>query len=71
MDFIRRWQPVKKYNPRLNLNYSNIKEMILSLEDILEHGQKIVDGWQEGKYYILVVQNVEGRDFRVKFKIPV
>jgi hypothetical protein len=55
----------KAYNVVM-LEYSTIKEMIMSLESCFTNGQKVISAHQENNNYILTVDN----GIKVKLKMP-
>ena len=66
-----KWQSIRTSNGQMKFDYSNIAAMISSLEELLISGQKIVDGYVEGKWFVLMVRNEAGTGFRVKIRMAV
>lgn len=55
------------------INYSTIKEMIKCVDDMLESGQYVVNGWEENNYYVLEIatgREVAGANFTLKLPMP-
>jgi hypothetical protein len=42
--------------------YSNLKELIKIIEEILPRNKKIVNWWQENKYYVFEIASDESVD---------
>jgi len=46
---------------RMNLEYTTILEMKASVESILASDKKVIDGWRENNWFVLVVACFYGK----------
>jgi len=50
------------------MEYSSIQELIRKIKNTTEC--KVVDGWQENKWYVLVLLNTSNKSVRLKVLFP-